>query len=400
MGRRATAGLVLCAFLLGATWPSLAALPSLPVRVLAGNVYAVTQGSGPLSVNESLARAMDAEAWASAVSPEILGLGTIRGDPVILRGADPGRFLTIEAGVWVEPPIASGRGAFAGLALASRLGLRTGDFVALVGSTEPKMDVVPVLGIFRVEGPGSDEILVDLATARFLTDVGSTSYHSVRLKTQDPAALVAFLERSGASVHVYGPGLGRLDVRSDPPPAGDDRLANLLLRSGSAPLAADGLTAAVDQAANSVRVVAFGIAALLGLLVAFGIHALLGRAFADKRKAVGILRAMGAPAGWMGRRIVSETLPLALGAGTAGAGLGVLAAALLRPTASVVLFGHTLSSPLDVTILVAAALAIAFVSVASALLHLAPALRSRPMDSLREADAVATPPALEVVLRG
>ena len=44
---RAFAGLALCAFLLGATWPVLAALPSVPSRVVAGDAFAITQGSGP-----------------------------------------------------------------------------------------------------------------------------------------------------------------------------------------------------------------------------------------------------------------------------------------------------------------------------------------------------------------
>src|SRR5439155_108767 len=52
---RAFAGLVLCAFLLGATWPVLGALPGEPVRIVAGDAYAITQGTGPLSINVSLA---------------------------------------------------------------------------------------------------------------------------------------------------------------------------------------------------------------------------------------------------------------------------------------------------------------------------------------------------------
>src|SRR5206468_1594863 len=99
---RAFAGLLLCAFLLGATWPILAALPGVPTRILAGDAYLVTQGSGPYSVNESLAKNLTAQSWARVVSPEILNIGTVRGQPVVVRAADPATFLSVEGGAWVQ----------------------------------------------------------------------------------------------------------------------------------------------------------------------------------------------------------------------------------------------------------------------------------------------------------
>src|SRR5207237_375716 len=77
---RAFAGLALCAFLLGATWPVLAALPSVPARVVAGDAFAITQGSGALSINVSLASNLSAANWTVTVSPEILGLSVLQGD--------------------------------------------------------------------------------------------------------------------------------------------------------------------------------------------------------------------------------------------------------------------------------------------------------------------------------
>src|SRR5439155_1674500 len=79
----------ICAFLLGATWPILAALPGAPAHILAGDAYLATQGSGAYSVNESLADNLTAQPWARIVSPEILSLGTLHGEPVLVRAANP-----------------------------------------------------------------------------------------------------------------------------------------------------------------------------------------------------------------------------------------------------------------------------------------------------------------------
>src|SRR5439155_25219139 len=87
---RAFAGLVLCAFLLGATWPVLGALPGEPVRIIAGDAYAVTQGTGPLSINVSLAGNITASGGAKTASPEMRCLTTLAGNPVVLRAVGRG----------------------------------------------------------------------------------------------------------------------------------------------------------------------------------------------------------------------------------------------------------------------------------------------------------------------
>src|SRR5439155_844157 len=104
IGPRAFAGLVICAFLLGATWPILAALPGVPAHILAGDAYLVTQGSGAYSVNESLADNLTAQPWARIVSPEILSLGTLHGEPLVGRAANPVALFSLEGGTWVQPP--------------------------------------------------------------------------------------------------------------------------------------------------------------------------------------------------------------------------------------------------------------------------------------------------------
>src|SRR3989454_935192 len=336
IGPRAFAGLLLCALLLGATWPILGALPGVPARILAGDAYLITQGSGAYSINESLVENLTLHAGVQIVSPEILSLGTVRGEPVVVRAAEPGTFLSLEGGEWVQPATLGNRSAYAGEGLVRRLGLAAGESATLVGSSVPQIAFVHIAGIYRTATPANDEMLVDFPMGRFLSGLGSTAFHSIRLRTSDPAPLLSFLREFGASVHVSGPNLPRADIASDPPT--DERISNLILRSGIGGAPRDYLSTAVSEATTSVAVVAYGIAGLLGVLVAFGIHAAQARAFADRAPAVGVLRAIGAGNRWMRRRLVWESFPLALGAAVLGAGLGFLAGSWLQPKARLVPF--------------------------------------------------------------
>src|SRR5439155_26392427 len=92
---RAFAGLVLCAFLLGATWPVLGALPGEPARIVAGGAYAIPQGTRPPSLNARLASNIPKSERATTVRPDILGLTTLARHPGVVRGVDPDPFLRL-----------------------------------------------------------------------------------------------------------------------------------------------------------------------------------------------------------------------------------------------------------------------------------------------------------------
>jgi ABC-type lipoprotein release transport system permease subunit len=365
-----------------------------------GNAYVITQGSGPYSINESLAGNLSAQPWAALVSPEMLGLGTLAGEPVVVRAAKPDVFVVeLEGGAWISRTIVGDGFGFLGEGLAHRLGLSTGGTVTLVGSYLPRIAFVRIAGLFRTATTANDELLVDDGMGRFLTGLGPTFFHSIRVRTANPAALVAFLGRFGASVHVSGPSLARADVRSDPP-TGDERFVNQILRTGIGGAPRDYLSTAIGEATTSVRVVAYGIMVFLGLLVAFGIHAVQARAFADRVPAVGILRAVGASGGWMRRRLLVETIPAAVLAGVLGAGIGFAFASFLQPGLGLMIFGHRVPVSFDLVTLALLILVLVAVSVGSALLLLRSALRLRPTESIREAPAFEPPQSVEAILRG
>src|SRR5439155_979859 len=81
---------------------------------LAGAAYASTQGTGPLSINASLASNITKSEWAKTVSPEILGLTTLAGNPVVVRGVDPDAFLRLENATHLSGAMAGSEFALAG----------------------------------------------------------------------------------------------------------------------------------------------------------------------------------------------------------------------------------------------------------------------------------------------
>ena len=373
-------------------------MPAVPSQVLAGDVFAVTQGTGRYSINESLVQNLSAQPWARAVSPEIFAPGTLGGSAVVVRGVNATAFLAVDGASGSVPATLPPVWALAGSGLASRLGLSVGEELTLVGSAIPRLDVVPLMGLFRSATASNDELLVDLPTARFLTGIPSPLYQTIRVKTSDSAALVAFLQERGASAHVSGPN-GPVGGANTGPLPTDPRIINLFLRYGIGPLPADYLTEALAEATNSVQVVAWGLELLVALLVALGIHAVQARAFEDRRPTVGVLRALGAPARWVRLRAVGELLPVAAGAALVGSGLGSAAAVLLTPNAAVVAFGHEVRVAFDPAGMVLAAGVVVLLAVASQLLLLQSALRERPSASLRPEAVRGSPRSLEVVLR-
>lgn len=392
-------GLVLCAFLLGLTWPILSAAPALPSQILTGDVYSLTPGTGTYSINASLAENLSAQPWAEVVSPEIFSLGTLLGDPVVVRGVDPSAFLRIENATGRLPAGTQGPWALAGSGLASRLGLAAGQELTLVGSSIPRVDIVPLAATYRSATAADDELLVDYGTARFLTGVGPTVYHSIRVATASPDRLVGYLAARGASVQVSGPGNSVASVNSAPLPT-DPRIINLLLRYAPGLLPLDYLAEGVREAANSVQVVAWGLQILVLLLVSLGLHGVQARDFAERRATVGVLRALGAPARWIGLRALRELLPLAAVSSLAGAALGLATAVALPAVSPVVAFGHALRVSWDPVAFLVILLALLAVSATSELLLVQGAIRERPSESLRGEPSTEPPPSLEVVLRG
>jgi len=390
-------GLVVCAFLLGAAWPVLSSLASVPPQILTSDVYALTQGSGAPSINDSLVQNLSAQPWVDLVEGEILAAGTLGGAPVVVRGANTSVFVAMEGGTWLAQTSAPVHWAVAGSGLQARAALVLGQYVTLEGSSNPRLDLVPVVGFFRSSTVANDELVVDVGTARFLTGTPAGRYHSIRVKTSDPAALSSYLRSVGASVWISG---SQGFIRGVDTQTGlDPRLVNVLLRQGTGVLPPDYLSQALGEATDSVRVVAAGLGVLIALLVTLGVYALQARAFEDRRAVVGVLRALGARGGWMRGRALLEILPLALLAGVVGGGLGLLLDEAVSPMIPPLAFGHAIRVAFDPLTFGLLLIVVAATASASQLLLLQRALKERPAESLRTKPTEGRPVSLEVVLR-
>lgn len=340
----------------------------------------MTQGSGTNSLNESLVARIEGESGAEVVSPEVLAFSTLRGTPVVVRGARPGPFLELEGGttdVAVGDPY-----ALVGQGLAVRLGLAAGDRILLTGSIAPKFLELEVTGTFATATPANDEILTHPDAARDLAGVGPGTYHQVRVRTSDFRALHDTLVRSGASVHVFAPGPRIVDVNSDP--VGDDRITNLLLRAGTGTVSPDRLSGAVSQVSNSVRVVVLGLLATVVALVAVGIHSVHARVTADALRNVRILKSLGAGRSWIVFRGLRESLPVAFAGAVAGLAAGIALAVVAGHLDLVVVFGHAIRPELTLLGMAAIVLLSVALSLASVTVCLARHTRPRPEELRRE----------------
>ena len=355
-----------------------------------------TQGSGRSSINVTLAADLAAQPWAKRVSPEVLVFDTVRGQPVLVRGADADLFVAIEGGTWTDRANLTGDLAYVGQRLAGRLHLALGDAVDLAGSATAALAVVRVAGIFATPSTAGDELVVGFGVARFLAGLRSNLYHTIRVQTSEPSALLGYLGDSPASVYVSGPGVVRADIHSAPP--ADERITNLFLRYGSGQIEPSSVPTLLSQGTNSVRVVVLGFALLLALLVGLGVHAVQARAFEDRRPSVGVLRGIGAGGGWLRRRLLVEALPPALAAAILGAGLGLTLSVALAPLTAVVVFGHTVTPTFDAATFVLIVGAVVVASMASNALLLSRVLRQRPLESIQERPSGPRPGSLEARL--
>lgn len=115
-------------------------------------------------------------------SAEILLFSVVDGDPFLARGADFDAFGTLSDARIVSgrPPDGPGE-AVVGRGLARSVGIEVGDTLPLGGSDRPAYAQVTVVGAYRAPGVFDDHLVVPLATARHLSNVGPGEVNVVRV---------------------------------------------------------------------------------------------------------------------------------------------------------------------------------------------------------------------------
>ena len=124
-----------------------------------------------------LANQLRENGFADNVSPEIFAFAEIEGKAIIVRGVEFDSFMAVEKAKLIQSgsmPVNSYQGLI-GSRLAERLHAKIGDRFPLVGSYNPSIAEVEIVGIFESSTPVEDEMIVSLQLARFCPELRAGS---------------------------------------------------------------------------------------------------------------------------------------------------------------------------------------------------------------------------------
>ncbi len=368
--------------MLTASFPFYASLARTPEELFFGpGVYVLSQASSRQPLTEELAEELRGAPWSSAVSPEVYALLGFAGQAVVVRGIQFEPFLALE-GLSFGAPLGP-EFLLLGERLAGRLGLEAGDPLLLPGSTSPILMEARVDGILRAQGAPADEVLVDLPRARLLAGLGSTSLTLVRVGTQDVESLLAYLATHEKEVLVAGGGETRL-VQGGL--VLDDRIGSLILTNPALgrELGRAYIGSFAQHSGNSLSILVIGMEALTVLLLVVMMASTLTRYWVERRREVGVLRALGGRGSGALRLFAMRLFVLGIPATVAGLLAGVGVGLLLDATGAYSFLGHALPYTLDATelLLLGAVYLAAFAVVV--LVGLGFLLRQPPRDLLHE----------------
>ena len=352
LNKRTIVGLSLCVLILSASIPLLLGLKASPFKALYGeNVITLTQVTTDLPLNttliEDLETLMQESDHIQMVSPEIYAFSAIRENSVVVRGVNTSAFLSMEDAQIIEGESSDERSALIGEGLARILNLKTGDKILLTGSTRPSIMEVDISGVYSTPNPSNDEVIISLESARKLAGIRDDTVMTIRVKTTDGEKLIEFLLENDISVVVSrgttGPDILNSNVTYD------SRLINLLFEYSDASFSQDlSLTTAfINQGVSSVNIVVIGFIILNAALTFIGISAILTRAFAEKRKDIGILSAIGASKGQIRLIILKDIVLILIPTIVIGTVLGLLLAHAIGAMNLIMVFGHSVKPYVD-----------------------------------------------------
>ncbi|MFQ5919547.1 MAG: FtsX-like permease family protein [Thermoplasmata archaeon] len=374
--------LLLGASLLTASFPFYASLAATPEDLFFGSgVYVLNQASSGQPLTEALAEELRSQPWSTAVSPEVYALIGLSGQAVVVRGVQLDSFLRLEG-----LPLGAAPGPeflFLGERLSLRLGLGVGDPMLLPGSTSPLLMEATVDGVLRAEGAPADEVIMDLPRTRRIAGLGSTSLTLLRVGTDEVTSLLAYLATNEKEVLVSGEGETRL-VRGGL--VFDDRIGSLILTNPALgqELGRTYIGSFAQHSGNSLSVLVIGMEALTVLLLGVMMGSTLTRYWVERRRDVGVLRALGGGGPGALRLFGIRLLAIGVLASFVGLIAGVGMGLLLESAGTYSFLGHALRYDLgtaDLLLLAGLYLtAFAFIALAG-LLFL---LRQPPRDLLHE----------------
>jgi len=340
---KAALGLFLSILVFTSTIPILMAVETTPQDVFEGpHVVVLSTVEANRTINDSVVSVIRGMNYT--VSPEIFLFCVVDGMPVTIRGVDPASFLKVEHASMVKGTASGDSFVLIGSLFQKRSGLDVGDKVVIPGSSAPSIYEGTVTGVFTSDTPTADEILLPLDTVREMAGKPAGTYQVVRVLNGNLTAISSTLESNNYTVAVgSGP---HVTVTNSNMTYEETVAMNLMLRySGAAAFkntSVSHMGLFAQRASSSVRVAILGFIILDASLTFIGSFSILTRAIFDRRREIGIMRAIGASNMKVLSIVLNESVILSSVSAILALFVGYITVSYVSSSGLIVVFGQTM----------------------------------------------------------
>lgn len=198
--RRVIPGLALCLALVTLTTVFYQGIGEAPVRFFGGeDVFLIAPPGnrllGTATVPDGFVGPLAHLETVQAASPEIYIPTAYEERSIMARGADPAAFLRLEGGALVAGHLPeSSVEALVGQGFADAFDVGVGDPIVLPGAFVRSAAAFTIVGVFDVDSPARDEVVLSLDAARGLVGVPPGQVHVIRVATNDTQKLKTLVE--------------------------------------------------------------------------------------------------------------------------------------------------------------------------------------------------------------
>ena len=193
-----------------------------------------------------------------------------------------------------------------------------------------------------------------------------------------------------AGSHTVSVGTLSASFQVSPWYSGDPDLVMLAIKYGGTLQISSSEAIPIVQAAKlsegAIQVALASIGGISGTLAALSMVSIFSKEIHEERDKLGILRTIGASRSRIRRMVVGQSLAASLPAALGGIGVGVAVSGVLLRSGALMMFGHSLTFDVDLTVIPAILFGTLAICVASALASAEIAVRATPISSIRKTE--------------